>query len=569
MRKMTKAALLPRLLALFLCLACLCACAPPPITELPADWVFSELPFVAPDTRGLIARAEKLSAKLEKNAPTAEDLAAFEEMERDFALAHSRCAQAYVLRCRDMTDMARERSYTAIEDDLNEVDALLTGIAAALIAGEGGGFSTHWPSAKKEDYKRAGKLSAPILTADLRRESALVNAYDKLESGFSVRYAERDWTMADILAAEGLPYTELFALLQLYEKQYADAAGSIYYELALLRRGIAETMGYNSYTQYRYDAYCRDYTPQEADALCSAVKAHFVPLHTELVKAYANDLKYLYGATFPQVFYWERIQTAIAQALPSLVPAWNYMELHELFDLRVDANKRAGSFTTYISEYRAPFLYTHWNDSAAAVGTTIHEFGHFARCYFMRDSSESATHSLDLCEVDSQGLEMLLLPWYDTVYARHAHAAEISALTDALFAVISGCMEDEFERKIYDAPAPLSVAEMNGVYLSLANEYGLTALYGYKGTEWMDIPHHYQAPLYYISYATSMLAALGLWETAQENPHAAQKAYLSILQRNPHAAFRCTLVTAGQCDPLSPARVKELAERVKWRFGET
>lgn len=560
-----------KLLALLLCLACLCACMPSPTSQiaLPEAWVFSDLPFTKSDTGGLIARAEKLLAKLEKGGASKEDVSAFEALEAEFATAYSRCAQAYVLRCQDMTNAAWDSAYTDLENDLNEADALLTSIAATLLLAEGSDFLTGWSTQKKELYQRASKLCAPVITEDLKRETALVNAYDKLESGFTVRYAEQEWTIADILATDALSYSELLALLDMYQSEFNKAAGSIFYELVLLRREMAQKMGYESYAQYRYDAYRRDYTPAEADALCTAVKQLFVPLYSALVKQYVNDLNYLYGAKFSQSLYWERIQSAVAQAFPQLVPAWTYMEDHELFDLRVEQNKRAGSYTTYISEYQAPFLYTHWNDSAASVGTVIHEFGHFANSYFSRAQTEMSADSLDLCEVDSQGLELLLLPYYDTVYGRHAQAAAIGNLTDALFAVISGCMEDEFERKVYDASDPMTLAEMNGLYADLARQYGLADLYGYTGTEWMEIPHHYQAPFYYISYATSMLAALGLWETAQGNLPAAQAAYLEILQRKPYATFRKTLIIAGQCDPISPARVQELANCLEMTLQET
>jgi oligoendopeptidase F len=54
----------------------------------------------------------------------------------------------------------------------------------------------------------------------------------------------------------------------------------------------------------------------------------------------------------------------------------------------------------------------------------------------------------------------------------------------------------------------MTLSEMNASYHELAVEYGLDEEYGYTGTEWVLISHTFQTPLYYISYAVSMVPAL-------------------------------------------------------------
>ena len=42
---------------------------------------------------------------------------------------------------------------------------------------------------------------------------------------------------------------------------------------------------------------------------------------------------------------------------------------------------------------------------------------------------------------------------------------------DAMYSLLSGCMEDEFQQEIYENPN-MSLDEMNALYRKLAEEYG-------------------------------------------------------------------------------------------------
>lgn len=171
----------------------------------------------------------------------------------------------------------------------------------------------------------------------------------------------------------------------------------------------------------------------------------------------------------------------------------------------------------------------------------------------------SAGDSLDLAEVDAQALVLLLFDEYDAFYGELADQARTAALIDAMYALLSGCMEDEFRQDVYENP-DMTLEEMNALYESLAGEYGLQELYGYQGTEWVLITHTFQTPLYYISYAASMVPALELFELAQDDPNAAKTAYFQILMRKPYESLGDVLAENNLAPVFSEETIAQIAQ---------
>ena len=98
-------------------------------------------------------------------------------------------------------------------------------------------------------------------------------------------------------------------------------------------------------------------------------------------------------------------------------------------------------------------------------------------------------------------------------------------------------------------------------------EYGLDEVYGYTGTEWALISHTFQTPLYYISYAVSMVPALELYELSQEDPAGARSAYFNILKRAPsdQAAGR-SAEQNGLSSVFAEATMKKIAALLEKNF---
>ena len=98
-----------------------------------------------------------------------------------------------------------------------------------------------------------------------------------------------------------------------------------------------------------------------------------------------------------------------------------------------------------------------------------------------------------------------------------------------LESIFDGCLYDEFQRRVLEAPADLTPEKLNAIHTELSVEYGVYDEQEWDGT-WVYISHNFAQPLYYISYAASAMAALQLWDLAQTDFPAAAETYMSVLR---------------------------------------
>ena len=211
------------------------------------------------------------------------------------------------------------------------------------------------------------------------------------------------------------------------------------------------------------------------------------------------------------------------------------MLTYRYYDDTLRPDKLPGNYTTYFASYGAPFLYLNWDESCEMPTTLLHEFGHYAGYYF-RSEQDAAGGTLDLAEVDSQGLELLAIPYYDQLFGNRADEARSVQLSNALYAVISGCVMDAFERFAYTAE-DLTAERLGAEFDSLVKSYGLEAD-GFTAWTWTRIPHLFRSPGYYLSYAVSAVVALELYAISLQNHNRAVSVYRKIINRKDFKILR-------------------------------
>ena len=113
-----------------------------------------------------------------------------------------------------------------------------------------------------------------------------INAVDQVE----YTYLGQSWTldMIDGFQGTNLAYQDYDGYLEVFmglQRAIAEQVGPIYQQLIRLRAELAQLEGYDSYTDLAYEqTYLRDYTGEDAQALCDAVKP--------IARAYYRDLYY-------------------------------------------------------------------------------------------------------------------------------------------------------------------------------------------------------------------------------------------------------------------------------------
>lgn len=80
---------------------------------------------------------------------------------------------------------------------------------------------------------------------------------------------------------------------------------------------------------------------------------------------------------------------------------------------------------------------------------------------------------------------------------------------------------------------------------------------------WYQVSHTFGQPFYYISYATSAMAALELWEDSLTDYDEACRRYLELTDLGCSGGFRQTLSQVGIGDVFLPESTAELAESLE------
>ena len=569
--------------------------------SLHPDVRFSDMRYVRPDTDAIESALDKLADDIASTAPAAHLLAAYADIKAQYEAADSAMALCYLLYAFDVTEPEYEEEYARLQSALSRLDLLMTDVTIQLYE-----LSDETRNRMDETYTKdyvdavyqGQSLNSDEIQPLLDAEQALISEYDRLSATFTLLDGGKEWTLDDIYSDDSLTTGEYYRLVDAYYAAFNESAGRCYLELTKIRHQIAQKLGYGSYGAYGYDCYARDYTVEDAKALHQAVKTHIAPLFATAQNALysvetvsqtsdaqepalgnriqrffrqigqifavatpdpALTVNDLYGQVYDQNSFLSEFASVAEDFSPSLSEGLQYLLKNSLLDLSVNPKKMSGSFTTYISEYQAPFIFSQWENNSASVDTFIHEFGHFSNYYHNPFVGWSMSDSLDLAEVDSQALQLLMTPYYDRLYgAKYGQIAEHALLLDCMFTLISGCMEDEFQQTVYENP-DMTLAEMNAVYYRLAQEYRIAEVYAYNGTEWVTVPHTFQTPMYYISYAASMVPALELWEIAQTDFVSARTAYLKIIDRAPYTGFRDELKQTGLSGIFDEATIAGIA----------
>lgn len=522
----------------------------------------SALAYEAPDIVALENALDDLHADvLARRGGVVALLERYREVLSLYNGADSACQLAYLMYARDVTNEDYWNEYADLEAALLELDLRMTEVSVALFdmsdetnrqARET--LSDGYVDAVYEDEALNSEEVIELLIAD----NDLQFAYDQLLTTFTFTHNGKAWTLDEILGADDLNYDEYIMLYDRYCEALNEEAGALFIEMLGLREQIASRLGFGSYAAYRYACYGRDYSIVEAQTFHELVKTYIVPVFVEAnLRAY-YDVYDLYTAQYEQRAFMESL-TNVLSGNAAATEALRFMQDNELADTAASDKKMESSFTTYVSSLSTPYIFTQWENDARSVGTILHEFGHFMSYYYNPETGWSSGDSLDLAEIDSQGFTLLMTPYYNKLYGEdYGTLARTDHLLDALYAIVTGCMEDEFQQRVYANPN-MTLEQMNRLYAQLATAYGMEEVYGFTGMEWVLIPHSFQSPMYYISYAVSMVAALQLWEEQQTSEAGAWEAYWGIMMRRPYSDFRTVLMDNGLSDPLSETTIKRIA----------
>lgn len=407
------------------------------------------------------------------------------------------------------------------------------------------------------------------LQALLDEENALEQQYDQASMvEYTATVKGKEWTEESYhAAAEDLTWREIVAINTALGMAKNEAICPIFLELVKNRNARAQIYGYDNYAEYAYtDLYNRDYTIDDIKSVYAAVKQYIVPALAE-VEQYVysgqlNDLLYMDYLTEEYVI--DVVGRHMGDIDPALADVYQYMVDHHLYDIDYDPGKMNVGYTTMLYEYQEPFIFNTPDYSYYDLETMIHEFGHYNESFHAGTNLVNDVTNMDVAEIHSQGLELLYLKYADEVYGEElGDSARQVVLYQMLYSVIDGCLYDEFQNAVFSADHDLTAQEVNQLFRNLSEEYGY--IYYDSGDEaydWVDVPHTFSSPMYYISYATSALAALDIWTIAREDRQAGIDKYMELTTYGLTTSYCELMEECGLKSIFEEGTIREIAQAV-------
>ncbi len=538
--------------------------AAPAYAPQDVDWSDMEYWHYEPDA--FYDGVDELAAQAD-GANEAAVIRLYEELYEEYTVIDTLDAIAYIRYSADVTDeyWSGETLYCgAILAEMN--DALCTACHEVMLGPCRDGFSAYvGPDAADVflSYEPMTEREAELT----ERELELVNEYyERINDADDATYMYRGetWTFDMIQGFRGrnLAYQDYDSYLEVFyglQKTVNDAVGPIFTELVSVRTELARLAGYDNYIDYAYElVYGRDYAPEDAQLLCDTVK--------ELAPAYYEELYYSdlwYSTDIPSpVMSGQELVSVLGRYTglidPALETSWQYFSDHGLYDLAAGGDRMDGAYTTGLSRYGSGFIFATLDGSCCDFGTLSHEFGHFTNEYLHPAPNVlTSVGQMDLLEIHSQGLEALLTEYYDQIYAQGGDIAAFITLGNMFESILDGCIYDEFQRRIYAEP-DMSLDGINRLFAAVCAEYGSYEPLGVDYS-WVYVLHNFEAPLYYISYATSALAALQIWALARQDLQAGIDAYMAVLEAGAYEdGYMTVLPSCGMRLFTEPGAVEDI-----------
>lgn len=191
--------------------------------------------------------------------------------------------------------------------------------------------------------------------------------------------------------------------------------------------------------------------------------------------------------------------------------------------IKAPDNTAPQAYTFPFIEFNTPVIYLSAPSDADSIIFLIHEFGHFnAFCNTDLQDNDVTGVNLDIAEIQSQGMEVLFLKYYDEIFGEYSDYLKMYMISRLTNVMLLGCYVNDFEHDIFQSPGSFTPKQVVELFHEKQSAYGipeqLQAPFG--GT-----PNYFNSPYYCISYALSLIPVWKLLETDMTDPEKAEQLY--------------------------------------------
>ncbi len=372
--------------------------------------------------------------------------------------------------------------------------------------------------------------------------------------------------------------------------RHGEELDGLYDQLVRLRHGMAQTLGFDSFTELAYRRLSRvDYGPAEVARYRDEVATHVVPLVARLMEARRQE----HG--------WDRLRNwdeALVDPAGNPKPAGDHdallvqaqamfdrlderlgaffrlMNAGGFLDLKNRPGKAGGGFCTSFPTAGVPFIFANFNGTHGDIGVFTHEMGHAFQNWQSRDQPgiDYLWPTMEAAEINSMGLEFLTYPQIGLLVgeAEAERFRRMHLITSLAFLPYGVCV-DHFQHEVYANPAA-TPAERHAMWQALERRYMPWTDYGdlaypAKGGRWQAKGHIYLSPFYYIDYTLALCCAMQFWVQSRRDFQAALDAYVALCGRGGSAPFRDLVQSAGLRSPFEPGALAAAVREAELVLG--
>ena len=440
---------------------------------------------------------------------------------------------------------------------------------------------SRFQSMTKEIYGSSGAEDMQMSAQSSSKEIlSLQEQEKKLEAQYYYEYAQATVTTpeGEVLFSSLEPQGQTAYYSQFIDR-YNQTLGELYLELVSLRDQMAQLLGYDSYTEVAdLNMHRSSYTREQIQQFRELLKQTLVPVYGGYLEDFYRRAEnqtsagyvYLMGEPSPTPQGdWkdtlERFAKVFSKMALETGECYEYLLSHGFIDAQPSQTKANVTFSTLIYSLNTPFLFANMDGSENDVYSISHEFGHcFAIWEQLKRGSRSEGRSMDVCEIHSQAMQMMTLPYYEAFYGEDADVARRYDVFTIVSGILTAALNDEFQEQIYQQPQ-MTVEQLNELYLELALEYGLVVESPYSDLEtfskgWFTTNQYFDTPFYAIDYSLSGCVALEFLQRSMEDSQGALDTYLVLVRQDAGYDFLTVLEKTGLQSPFSEEQLDELSE---------
>ncbi len=370
--------------------------------------------------------------------------------------------------------------------------------------------------------------------------------------------------------------------------QDKNELNNLFSSLLVKRHQVAINTGFENFRDYRFAELGRfDYTKEDCYQFHEAVKLHVMPLVNQIYEIKKKKLgldtlrpwdveaepagiqplrpfKTGEELTEKTIVCFDELKSFFGDCLRKM------KELGHL-DLESRKGKAPGGYNCPLAESGAPFIFMNAAGQLDDVTTMVHEGGHAVHSFLAHELELNGfkEYPTEIAEVASMSMELFSMNhWHVFFDSKEELTRAKEQQLERVITIFPWIATiDKFQHWVYENPNH-TIEERSNQWLNILEEFSspvidFSGLDNYRRFGWQRQLHLFEVPFYYIEYGIAQLGAIGLWQQYKQDPEAAIKNYIAVLQLGGTQTLPDLFEAAGLKFNLSPDYISGLMNFVK------